>query len=265
MTAPSPHVVYDNTTTDLDWSVGGGPPGGFGSQIRLAGKARVVTEFLFGYNGDADVKVTLKYHENDGPKGGPGTVFFDSGESAIDGGLADKTFSGLKVFVPDTFIWTVSWTGPKTGGFGLTGFYPATIGKSGQLWDWPDYVGPPPRPGWEKYDYNHPGGLRARITAVTSPVHPGWDGVIVAQILAGVINDGGGWIKVAIDLFGCPRANRSSQCSPHFHSNSRNDFCQFWGRRHTAPNRRPAYASSCMVRSPITCRSHVADQSRPAR
>jgi hypothetical protein len=204
MTAPSPHVVYDNTTTDLDWSVGGGPPGGFGSQIRLAGKARVVTEFLFGYNGDADVKVTLKYHENDGPKGGPGTVFFDSGESAIDGGLADKTFSGLKVFVPDTFIWTVSWTGPKTAGFGLTGFFPATIGKSGQLWDWPDYVGPPPRPGWEKYDYNHPGGLRARITAVTSPVHPGWDGVIVAQILAGVINDGGGWIKVGNRLIRVP-------------------------------------------------------------
>jgi hypothetical protein len=202
MTHPQPQVVYDNTETDLGWSVGGGPPGGFGSQITLGGTARVVTEFLFGYNGAADVKVQVKFHEADGPHGGPGTVLFDTGPSSIVGGVADKTFSGLSVSVPDTFIWTVHWTGPDTAGFGLLGFFPATVGSSGQLWDYPSYVGPPP--GWQKYDYIKPGGVKARITAVAAAPHPAWSEEVVAQILAGVINDGGGLILVGGHLVKVP-------------------------------------------------------------
>jgi hypothetical protein len=54
---------------NLGWSVGEGPPAGFGSQITLGGTGRIVTEFLFGYNGDADVKVDVKFHLNDGCAG----------------------------------------------------------------------------------------------------------------------------------------------------------------------------------------------------
>jgi hypothetical protein len=203
MTAPAPQIVYDNTTTDLGWSVGGGPPGGFGSQIALGATGRIVTEFLVGYKGDSDVKVDVKFHLNDGPHGGPGTVLFETGPSAITGGVADKIFSGLSVSVPETFIWTVTWTGPKRAGFGLLGFYPATVGVSGQLWDYPADVGPPP--GWQKYDYESPpGGVKARVTAVTPSVRPAWSEVVVAQILAGVINDGGGWIEVGGHLIKVP-------------------------------------------------------------
>jgi hypothetical protein len=203
MTAPAPQIVYDNTTTDLGWLVGEGPPAGFGSQITLGGTGRTVTEFLFGYNGDADIKVDVKFHLNDGPHGGPGTVLFETGPSAIAGGTADKIFSGLTVSVPDTFIWTVHWTGPKTAGFGLLGFYPATVGVSGQLWDYPSYIGPPP--GWQKYDYGpRPRGVKARVTAVAPLAHPAWSEVVVAQILAGVINDGGGWIEVGGHIIRVP-------------------------------------------------------------
>lgn len=99
MTAPAPQIVYDNTTTDLGWTVGEGPPAGFGSQITLGGTGRVVTEFLFGCIGDADVKVDVKFHLNDGPHGGPGTVLFETGPSAIAGGTTDRIFSGLSVSV----------------------------------------------------------------------------------------------------------------------------------------------------------------------
>lgn len=37
-----------------------------------------------------------------------------------------------------------------------------------------------------------------------SPVHPAWSEVIVAQILAGVINDGGGWIEVGGHIIRVP-------------------------------------------------------------
>jgi hypothetical protein len=68
------------------------------------------------------------------------------------------------------------------------------VGVSGQLWDYPSYIGPPP--GWQKYNYGpHPHGVKARVAAVAPLVHPAWSEVIVAQILAGVINDGGGWIE----------------------------------------------------------------------
>jgi hypothetical protein len=203
MTVPAPQIVYDNTTTDLGWEAGGGPTGGLGSQITLGGTARIVTEFLFGYNGGADVKVDVKFRLNDGPHGGPGTVLFETGPSAITGGVADKIFSGLSVSVPDTFIGKVTWTGPKSAGFGLLGFHPATVGVGGQLWDYPTYVGPPP--GWQKYVYGPiPRGFKARVTAVAPLARPAWSEVVVAQILAGVINDGGGWIEVGGHLVKVP-------------------------------------------------------------
>lgn len=195
MTSPvnAPQVVYDNTTHDRREEVGLGPEE-VGSQITLAGTARVIDDFVFGYYGygdpnhpshPPDVNAHIKFYANDGPNGAPGTVLFASGPIKLSHfGLNDVALSGLATTVPDTFTWTISIAvdGPKVLA-APAAFGPATIGTDDGVW----YLnGIPPNRDAKL-------SLNARVTAKAALPHPGLSETAV-QVLAGVINDGGGLI-----------------------------------------------------------------------
>jgi hypothetical protein len=189
-------VVYDNTTHDRQELIGLGP-NEVGSQITLAGTDRVVEEFLFGYSGygsvsdPPDVNAHIKFYVNDGPNGAPGTVLFESGPVRLNRfNLNDVTLSGLGITVPDTFTWTIAIPGIQTKkGLEIVAappwFGPATIGSDDGVW----YLD-----GTAATTRNAKQSLRARVTAKAAIARPGWAESAV-QILAGVINDGGGLIQ----------------------------------------------------------------------
>jgi hypothetical protein len=189
----APQVVYDNTTHDGREEVGLGAEE-IGGQITLAGTARVVDDFAFGYYGYGDpshpsqlpdVNAHIKFYANDGPNGAPGTVLFESGAVKLNHfGLNDVTLSGLATTVPDTFTWTIAIAehGPQVWAAPVA-FGPATIGTDGGVW----YLG-----GTET-NRDPKLSLRARVTAKAALSRPGWSEIEV-QVLAGVINDGGGLI-----------------------------------------------------------------------
>jgi hypothetical protein len=161
-----------------------------GCQITLAGTDRVVDEFLFGYYGygsagdPPNINVHIKFYANDGAKGAPGTVLFESGPVKLNHfGPNNVTLSGPGVTVPDTFTWAITipqypavWAVPL-------GFGPATIGSNVGVW----YVN---GIATSRKDGH---GLKARVTAKAANARPGWAETAV-QVLAGVINDGGGLI-----------------------------------------------------------------------
>jgi hypothetical protein len=194
VTTPGQEIVYDNTSEVLGPDVGAGPPEQLGNEITLAGTARVITDFLFSYNSGPGVHVTVRFYANDGAKSAPGTRLFKSEPVAIDPGPNETTLSGLRVHVPDTFTWTVSYTAPADSGFGIYGYSPPTIGSCGPMW-----CGGPSfwfTDTFETSAHHKASGLGARVTAVESLAHPAWPQEIVAQVLSGVINDAGGSILV---------------------------------------------------------------------
>jgi hypothetical protein len=190
----APVIVYDNTTNDNRNTVACGPDGATGSQVTLAGSARVVTDFLFGYVVDNDATVTVKFWANDGPKGAPGTCLFNSGKFTVPAGdPMVTTLSSLSVEVPDTFTWTV-----RSRTVDVIGYGPATVGSFGPAW----YSGPVRNENeqvigiWWYKDDPYKGGLEARISARKPLPHPVWSQEIVGQVLEGVINDAGGLVLV---------------------------------------------------------------------
>jgi hypothetical protein len=161
----APQIVYDNTTTQLTHSVGGGPPREIGNQISLSGRERVVTEFVFGYACDPGLTAHVRFYANDGPGGAPGTVLLDSGPFALaSGGPTDKTVSfSTLVEMPDTFTWVVAYTGPANAGFGLLGFGSPTVGSFEHDWD----HGNPPN--FWMMDYRGPAVTRPVLRRPSSP------------------------------------------------------------------------------------------------
>lgn len=141
MTAPATAIVYDNTDESLgqDAGIGTGPEYEMGNQITLAGTARIVTEFLFGYataGPGARVRATVRFRANDGANGAPGTLLFKSGPISLHRvhlGWKTETLSGLGIAVPDTFTWTVSFNETDLSGF-VVGYGPPTVGSCGELW-----------------------------------------------------------------------------------------------------------------------------------
>jgi hypothetical protein len=196
VTAPASVVVYDNTTETLGPDIETGPPQAIGNEVTLAGTARTVTEFQFNYYGGPNVLGTLRFYANDGHAGAPKTLLFDSGPFTVDVGQdLEKTLSGLHVHVPDTFTWMLSYTNHnEDDSLALLCSGPPSVGTCKRMWlqsgtgFWPDQYEISP---------GHKGsGLNARITAVTQLPHATWPEQIVAQVLTGVINDGGGIVLV---------------------------------------------------------------------
>jgi hypothetical protein len=130
-------VVYDNSQTYLT----NYHPSllEYGDEIRLAGTARVVTNFQFEYFGaflrTGDEEARIRFYANDGPgrAPAPNTLLYDSGPFPLLSGLNTAPISGISVVVPDVFTWTVQFTG-ITGLIGdqagLIFYDPPTIGRS---------------------------------------------------------------------------------------------------------------------------------------
>jgi hypothetical protein len=113
-------TVYENVA---------GPSGGIaldpldelGDEVTLGGSARVVTTFEFLYAGqfdqDGDEMVTLRFYDNDGPGGEPGTLFYDSGPLPIVPVASATVYAvdDIDVEVPETFTCTVDVDGTGAG------------------------------------------------------------------------------------------------------------------------------------------------------
>ena len=124
--------VYDNSVNDLAYRFAPGPLE-IGDEIRLAGTARIVTNFTFEYWGEnasrpdfaGYVQARVRFYENDGEPATsgyptPGTVLFDSGWFPI--GPTTRATLIFEDFVtgsdvpltrpvPEAFTWTVQFSG----------------------------------------------------------------------------------------------------------------------------------------------------------
>jgi hypothetical protein len=128
-------VVYDNTTTYLrEYHA---VTNEFGDEVSLAGTARVVTQFRFEYfgkfvpNGDETARVRFYANNSPGVLLKPGTPLWDSGAFPISTNFRSKFLAVPNVVVPDTFTWTVQFSGlSQTKGdlAGLSLYDPPTVG-----------------------------------------------------------------------------------------------------------------------------------------
>ena len=161
-------VVYDNTVNVTNVSVGPATAvWELGDTITLAGTERVVTDFLFGYASyifDATAKVRF-YQGGDG-SAPLFTPFFTSGWIPITQGEGQASLTGLSVTVPDTFTWTVEFSGvfPQVNG-ALRVANPPTIGSSdpNSAWQWSIT-------GWMPITDSGPLNFLAQVSAEAAPV-----------------------------------------------------------------------------------------------
>jgi hypothetical protein len=137
-------IVYDNTTT-ASTNVFLPLAAEYGDEIQLQpGLGRLVTRFLFEYYGDfvkqGDEKVRVRFYENNGDVEKvfkrfktPGKLLYDSGLQPLEPGFRSLDLPGLDVTVPDTFTWSVQFSGLAGGAgdrAGLLLYNPPTVGKS---------------------------------------------------------------------------------------------------------------------------------------
>lgn len=158
-TATQAAVVYDNVshplvdTNSVQLAHFYNRP--YGDEIYLNGSDRLVTDFIFEYFGDFTANASqfgrVRFYENDGPLADPisrahlpQSVIFDSGLFTLTSGYNTKWLADLSVSVPDSFTWTVEFTG-----VGLT-----AGNRAGLLFYNPPAVGSSPRDFWELIDGN---------------------------------------------------------------------------------------------------------------
>jgi hypothetical protein len=165
-------IVYDNSTGDLTTRFN---PGLYevGDEILLGGTARLVTTFIFQYYGEnfsGNEEARVRFYKNDGPNSPsgpaePGTLLFDSGLfSIIPTNRATLHFTGLSVLVPDSFTWTVQFSGIAAGeSAGVDVYSPPTVGFNYD--DYWDNTGS----GWQLRTNGVPLNFAARIEAVPEP------------------------------------------------------------------------------------------------
>jgi len=137
-------IVYDNTTSQATGSfTGGGSERG--DQITLAGTDRLVTDFLFGYQGlsvPVDATIRIRFYDNEGVGGEPGSLLYDSGQvGGLQIGINDFMLSGINVIVPDTFTWTMFYDQTIFGG-GVNNVMvdPPTVGTSADFVWFRDFI-----------------------------------------------------------------------------------------------------------------------------
>lgn len=179
-------VVYDNFSTRETPTRFGDSDYEFGDEIVLAGSGTWnITNFKFEYYGygasftNNHVQLALRFYNNDGPNGTPGTLIYNSGYSIVPPtGSSGRVleYAGLDVSVPAHFTWTVDFVGigpSSSGGLqgrGLDLYGPPTIGygyddyweRSGPGMNW---VLRAPLPGYPAINF----GARAEATVTGAP------------------------------------------------------------------------------------------------
>ena len=150
-------LVYDNTTntrTNLIYKFSRE----YGDEVFLEAGYRTVSEFAFQYFGDFNptnrptAEAVIRFYANDGPDGLPGpktalmpkTVLWESPSIRIQPGYNVVTLGVPWVEVPDSFTWTVRFsgvTGADKDAAGLVLADPPTVGQPlpdgrfGSFWD----------------------------------------------------------------------------------------------------------------------------------
>ncbi len=150
-------LIYDNTAnvrTNLVYKFSRE----YGDEVFLQTGYRTVSEFAFQYFGDfnptnrLDATAVVRFYENDGVDGIPGpktalmpkTVLWESAPIALTPGFNVVTLGVPFVDVPDSFTWTVKFsgvTGANKDAAGLVLADPPTVGQPlpdgrfGSFWD----------------------------------------------------------------------------------------------------------------------------------
>lgn len=168
-------VVYDNSdpASSLNRSYSPGNNIEFGDQVFLAGSDRRISDFTFDYflsaNASGNETGELFFYSNNGITGSePGTTLYRSGSFSLGTGFQKVAAQALSVTVPNTFTWTVAFSGLDLGEqVGLLLSDPPTVGAS--LDDfWVKNTGGT----WSTFTIDNgatPGNFSARITAVPEP------------------------------------------------------------------------------------------------
>jgi len=179
-------VIYDNSINDLLYRFN---PGLWevGDEIILGGGARTITNFTFEYWGENTarpefsgyVQARVRFYENDGVPSSsgypaPGTVLFDSDwfsvgptprATLVFDDFVTGTLVPLTNSVPDSFTWTVQFTGLGPDDLaGVDIYSPPTVGNS-----YPDYWQFAPGSGWLLLTNAVPMDFAARFEAVPEP------------------------------------------------------------------------------------------------
>jgi len=182
----APAIVYDNSNGTLIDSQFNPGQFEFGDQIALGGTNRVVTAFQFAYQlvgGDGNETATVRFYNNDGPSGAPGTKIFQSNPISISntaGVFAAGSLINLDVTVPSSFTWSVLF-GNTTGDTATTGiFNPPTVGSSDPSFYWIKQNNQ-----WSKANFGSagPSNFFARVTADVVP-EPSTGLLVAAGLLA---------------------------------------------------------------------------------
>jgi hypothetical protein len=172
-------IVYDNTINELGFFVPLLPfqPTGamVGDQISLAGSERQVTEILLPifYNtlASGTVDVTLRFYENNGLGGAPGTLLWEGvwADTPFTGAMNNYNFTGLNIQVPDTFTWALQLTNPTgliAGAMGPILADPPTVGSSADFrWYFNGTT-------WSTVDTDLVDNLGIRLSAVSAVPEP---------------------------------------------------------------------------------------------
>jgi hypothetical protein len=185
-------IVYDNSLTDLNRTYGTNGVE-FGDEVTLAPDTtdRLVNDFKFEYylsgNANGNEQLQLVLHANDGPlvsrtvngttitAASPGTVLYTSPFLQLSTGFQTAEASQFETLVPDTFTWTVTFTGIDAGEIaGLRIYDPPTIGSSfADFWQKSNGT-------WNTYLLDVPANFAARVSAVPEPT------TIAYALLAGL-------------------------------------------------------------------------------
>ncbi len=175
-------LVYDNSSGDLSVRFAPGT-NEVGDEIVLTttNSARYVTNFIFEYYGtnfSGNEQARLRFYRNDGtnsPSGPPvpHTMIYDSGYFPI-GATPRSTLeftrenSQLNVLVPDSFTWSIQFTGIDVGeaiGVGVDLYSPPTVGLNyNDYWD-------NGTDGWQlKTNASYAADFAARVQASSQPL-----------------------------------------------------------------------------------------------
>jgi hypothetical protein len=138
-------VVYENLAPS-DWTIAYPADriaeNEFGDEVTLAPGPRIISSFAFQYFGQnlsGGETVVLRFYANDGPfwqesppeAPRPGTVLYTSDPLSVLNNRHLLTLEDLNVSVPDTFTWTVEFTGlsgDERAGLAISG--PPSLGSS---------------------------------------------------------------------------------------------------------------------------------------
>lgn len=133
----SASIVFDNTQNSLNRFFSPGNNVEFGDQIFLQGSERRVTDFSFEYflgeTASGNETGQIFFYANDGGANGtePGSLLYSSEPFALQPGFQTVLAQALSVTVPNTFTWTVRFSGISfVEEVGLLLFNPPTVGAS---------------------------------------------------------------------------------------------------------------------------------------